>query len=211
MAIWAYAQPALSPLGDCLDGPYGDMCALLYDTVLPLLIPMIEDPPRFRDLWHDDDAQLTTSEKAIADGQVTIEEDPELDLAVVKIETDILSGGHRFASETFDLIHPLALHNATSCCRVLVIAGRHYMYTDRYETWVQYQTRSMPHRVDLQPLRDQLEALETGAVAWTASKPSALTPMLQSAGDSSLTPETVIRAVTGHLRSAPAAWNPFPG
>jgi len=209
MAIWAYAQPEHSPLGSRIDGPYEPACALLYETVLPLLIPMIEDPDRFKDLWQREDDQLTLSERAIDEGQVIIEEIDEFDLAVVTIKTDTLTGGHRFAGNTVDLIHPFAVNNATSCCRLLIICGHEYLYVDRYETWVQYQSRALPKRVDLEPLRTQLEALETGATRWTASRPSALTPVLRSGTSSSIDSVAVQAAVTEHLRSAPSAWDPY--
>lgn len=208
MAIWAYALPDRSPLGAQIEGPYPAACALLYETVLPLLVPMVDDPERFRDLWHDEDGHLSASEQAIADGQVTIEEIADLDLAVVSIGVE-LHGGHRFASDTAGLIHPMAINNATSCCRLLMIRGREFMYTDRYETWVQYQTRTLPQRVDLGPLAEELTSLESRSGAWTASAPSVLTPVLRSSTDSSLDAPTVTAAVVNHLRSSPPAWNPY--
>ena len=50
MAIWSYAQPDRSPLGKRLDAPYADQCALLYETTLPLLLPMMLEPKRFEEL-----------------------------------------------------------------------------------------------------------------------------------------------------------------
>lgn len=133
------------------------MCATLYETVLPLLIPMIEEPTRFRDLWEQEDAQLTASEQAIADGSVTIDE---------------VDG------------HALAIVTVT-----------------------QFRSRQLPKRVDLEPLKDELEALETGAATWTASKASSLTPTLRSTTDSSLTRQVVSAALIGHLQTAPTAWD----
>ena len=53
---------------------------MLYEETLPLLVPMVLDNDRFRDLWADEDDELSASEKAIANGVVTIEELPEIDL-----------------------------------------------------------------------------------------------------------------------------------
>jgi len=210
MAIWAYAQPDLSPLGSRLEEPYEQACATLYETLLPLLIPMIEEPTRFKDLWEPDDARLTASEQAITDGRVTIEEVTDLDLAIVTVTGGSLEGGHRFASGTSELIHPMAINNATPACRLLIIDGAEYLYQDRYETWVQFRSRQLPKRVDLGPLRDELEALETGAATWKAASPSSLTPTLRSTTDSSLTKQVVSAAVINLLRMAPAAWDPYP-
>lgn len=209
MAIWAYAQPDRSPLGSALDAPYPTQCALLYQTCLPLVRTMVTDIDRFRDLWEDEDAVLRRSEQALADGEVTIEEIADIDLALVTIETE-LDGGHRFASDTADIIHPMAINNATDCCRLLLQRGHEYLYIDRYETWVQYRSRSLPRRVDLEPLRTELEAAETGAGTWTCKPPSSLVPTLRSTpAPSSLTQAVIRAAVIDHLRSAPPAWDPF--
>ena len=209
MTVWAYAQPDRSPLGSRIEGPYDPACALLYETMLPLVGSLLDDSERYRDLWAEEDEQLTASERAIADGQVSIDEVPELDLAIVNVNADDLTGGHRFASSTSDFVHPMALHNATNCCRLLVMRGHQYLYADRYETWVQYQSRRLPRRVDLAPLAAQLEALEASATTWSATPPSGLTPELRCSGSSSLDPAAVQQAVIDHLRTAPPAWDPF--
>jgi len=129
--------------------------------------------------------------------------------SIVHIETDQLGGGHRFASDTLDPIHPFAINNATSCCRLLIIRGREYTFVDRYETWVQYRSRALPQRVDLDPLRSRLEARETGTASWTASRPSTLVPVLRSSNKSSISATNVKVMLIEHLRSAPGAWNPF--
>lgn len=210
MAIWAYAQPDRSPLGAALDGPYPAACALLYDTCLPLVRDLATDVGRFRDLWQDEDADLTASEQAIENGSVTIEELPEVSLAVVTITTD-LPGGHRFASDFAELIHPMAINNATRCPRVLIVRGQGYLYVDRYETWVQYRSQRLPQRVDLAPLAEQLDAAEPGRCRWSATAASALVPTLRTEGSlSALSPRRVRDAVIAHLRTAPGAWDPVP-
>ena len=84
MMIAAYADPDRSPLAGHLVGPYDEQCVVLYAETLPLLVPMIVDGERFRDLWMEEDAELTASEHAIANGVVTIEE-PDIGLAVTTI------------------------------------------------------------------------------------------------------------------------------
>ncbi len=209
MAISSYAQSGRSPLGTRVDGPPDEVCALLYEETLPLLLPMITEPDRFRDLWHEDDESLTASETALADGRVTIEKVEAVGLAVVTIGDDSISGGHRFTTGTSDLIHPMALNNATNYYRILLVRGREYLYIDRYETWVQYQSRRVPPRVDLRPLAEQLSGDETGPTTWTAEPPSTLTPQLRSDPQSSLSAVTVRDMVVKHLGEAPPAWDPF--
>jgi hypothetical protein len=209
MALWSYAQADRSPLGNQLDGPYDAAAALLYETTLPLLIPMLTHPERFEELWRDEDERLTASEAAIADGHIVIEEVAAVDLAVVTIRDHSLGGGHRFGHDTVEFMHPMAVHNATHCSRLLLIRDHDVVYVDRYESWVQYQSRNVPSRVDLEPLAQTLTALETGAATWSASPPSALTPRLRPNATSSLTAATITAELVARLEHAPAAWDPY--
>lgn len=211
MALHAFGDETRSPIADRLAGkPYPEQCALLVEATLPLLLPMALDPDRFRDLWADEDAVLTASEEAFASGRVTITEDPRVDLAIVRVPDDEPErAGHRFAHLLSGGIHPMAVHNLTDCFRVLVVHGRRYRYTDRYETWVQYRTRLPLSRVDLGPLAQALTAAEPGGVVWSADAPSTLTPELRPDDESGLDEHLVIERLTAHLRAAPPAWNPY--
>jgi hypothetical protein len=210
MVIDAYADSDRSPIARSLVGSYDDQCAVLYEETLPLLVSMAVDQERFRDLWADEDAQLTESERAIAEGIVTIEEIPEVDLAIVTIpDSETSRRGHRFAGLSFDSIHPMSLHNATDRFRLLVIHGRRYQFVDRYETWVQYRSRRPLPRADMRPLAKRLEDHESGSTKWTASAPGSLTPNLHADGDSSLEADFVRGLVIAHLRTSPAAWDPY--
>jgi len=103
----------------------------------------------------------------------------------------------------------MALHNTTACTRILLVRGREHLYVDRYETWVQYRSRELPKRVDLRPLADRLTDLEPGVAKWSASPPSGLTPTLRANPPSGLGTLTIRAELISHLRSAPAAWDPF--
>ncbi|MGY6501184.1 MAG: DUF6687 family protein [Acidimicrobiales bacterium] len=210
MVISTWADPDRSPFADRLRGlPYPDQSDLLYRTTLPLVIDLITDVDRFAPLWAEEDAALTASEDAIERGDITIAEDPTIDLAVVTIDPELeLTGGHRFGGRTFDEVHPMAIHNATDRVRLLVLHGQRVVFVDRYETWVQYRSRPLPPRVDLSPLARQLDGLETGSSRWSAEPPGALTPRLSPDGPSSLDHALVIEAVARHLAEAPAAWFP---
>ncbi|MEO8263894.1 MAG: DUF6687 family protein [Ilumatobacteraceae bacterium] len=210
MAIDAYADAERSPIAQSLVGSYDEQCVVLYDETVPLLVSMAVDAGRYRDLWADEDAELTVSESAIAQGLVTIEEAPDVDLAIVTIPDSMAArGGHRFAGMSFDSIHPMAMHNATGCFRLLVMHGRRYQFVDRYETWVQYRSRQPMARVDMRPLAESLDERESGAARWTASAPGALTPTLRVTDESSLGPEVLRQMVVAHLRCSPPAWNPY--
>lgn len=213
MAVAALSDPARSPLGQ-LPEDYGEACAALYAAALDMLPGWLENPDRCRALWADEDAQLEAGFRALASGSVTIDEDEELDLAVVTLADSGRSMGHRFAGRTFHGIHPIALHQATERTTILMLdpnEGRHHL-TGRYEGWVQFQSRPIRPRVDLRPLADQLTATESGAARWTATAPSDLTPELHLVADSapsSLDPPGLIQAVTNYIRDADAAWDPY--
>ena len=210
MIIDACADSDRSPIASRLGGSYDEQCVVLYEETIPLLVSMAVDGERFRDLWAEEDERLTESEQMIATGVVTIEEVPEIDLAVVTIpDHETSRRGHRFAGESFEGVHPMALHKATSCFRLLVVHGRRYQYVDRYETWVQYRSRRPLARVDMRPLAERLNECEHGAATWTASRPGSLTPTLRVEAESSLASAVVRGMVVAHLRHSPPAWNPY--
>ena len=209
MAIATYADPHRSPIASDLTGPYEEQCAVLYERLLELLPNMALHPEEFSELWIEEDRQLTASEAALASGAITIEERPDVDLAIVNIAaSEPRRRGHRFAADEYVGVHPMAINNATGCFRILQVHGRRYTYTDRYESWVQYQSRRPLPRVDLRPLADALTAVDTATV-WTASSPSTLTAQLQTAEESSLDRTAIVDRLVAHLQAAPFAWNPY--
>lgn len=212
MAISALADPATSPLA--LPADYPAMCAVLYEHGLGVLPAWLDDPERCRSLWEEEDTQLDAGEAALAAGEVTIDERPDVDLAVVTLPDASRSTGHRFAGRSFTGIHPIALHAATDRTNLLTIdrsGGRHRL-TCRYEGWVQYRSRVIAPRVDLAPLTEQLTEAEPGGARWTSTPPADLTPELftdDSHPASELDPEWLTDAVTTHLRTASPAWDPY--
>ena len=208
MAIHAYADPDRSPL----DGLPEDSDEVLYRELLERLPELADHPEKARALWEDEDRQLDESEAALASGAVAITEQPDVDLAVVTFtDPEPHWSGHRFSHQHFEDIHPMAVNNATDRFALLVVRGRRYRFTHRYETWVQYRSRRPKARVDLAPLAEELTAAEPGSAQWFAEPPGALAPVLGLAdGDESgLEPDDVVARVTRHLSTAPAAWDPY--
>jgi hypothetical protein len=109
----------------------------------------------------------------------------------------------------------MAVHEATERGALLVLRGRRYEFTYRYESWVQYRTRAVRPRVDLRPLAERLNAEENDGAVWVAEDVSGLTPVLAPTGggelreESSVPPERVVGLVKAHLQSAPPAWDPY--
>ena len=217
MMLATFADPARSPLPSLPadDADYAARTAMLYTEMLGRLPELCDQPERWHELWREEDATLSASVAAIASGAVRIEEVPDLDLAVVTVPPGAPSaGGHRFGGDWVSGLHPMAVNNATERGALLTVRGRHYEFAYRYESWVQFRSRPIRPRVDLEPLAGRLneaEAAAGGAAEWRAQSVSGLTPVLAHAPEteSGLDAALVRAEVESHLRSTPPAWDPY--
>jgi hypothetical protein len=210
--ISAYADPDQSPLGTAVFGlDYPALVEVLFDELLPRLGDICDRLDDYRPLWEAEDAVLAESEAAIASGAATVEELPALDLAIVTVPDD-LDGRrvHRFTQRRTEAIHPMAVHNATDCLRVLVVQGRRCRFHYRYESWVQYVSRRPLPRVDLAPLAARLSERERDG-RWQADGVDGITPVMQLVGaeETSIDITTLRAELERHLAAAPPAWNPY--
>ncbi len=210
--ISAFVDRAVSPLDTAIfDRPYPEQCASLYRALLPRLHEMATDIERFENYWRDEDRALDDSEAALRTGAVTIEEMADIDLAVVTVPEGWAAGpAHRFTQPEAAPCHPMAVHNATRCNRILTIQGRRYDVLYRYESWVQYMTHPPPARVDLGTLAERLTT-EESAGEWHFDGIAALTPRmtLQGAEQSNISPESFREKLVAYLDAAPPAWDPY--
>jgi hypothetical protein len=196
--IAAFADPKMTPLSRTVfHRPYPETTAVLYQEMLGRLPEIITHLDRFGEYWKEQDQELNRSEAAIRSGSIRVEEIPALDLAVVTLP------------ESRSTCHTMALHNATRCFRVLLMAGRRYELVFRYETWIQYVSRPVLPRVDLGPLASRLSESEGGD--WVFDGVDAIVPRLRlgSAGESRIPPEAFRQSVESYLTHAVPAWNPF--
>jgi hypothetical protein len=217
MVLSAFADPDRSPLSE-LPTDYDARTAALYAELLGRLPEVCDKPELYRELWAEENATFEASKALVASGAVTIEEVPDVDLAVVTVpERAPNSGGHRFGGMWVSGLHPMAVHNATERGTILTVRGRCYELAYRYESWVQFRTRTVRRRVDLAPLAERFNAAEAAAKSsgtscvWVAEPASALTPRLAPArgAESSLAPTLVRTTVEHHLRNAQPAWDPY--
>ncbi|MFT3855737.1 MAG: hypothetical protein QM733_23875 [Ilumatobacteraceae bacterium] len=220
MAIAAFADQSRSPLGPAVfAGSYAEQCSRLYVELLDRLPGLLADVDSCRALWADEDADLTGSLAAIADGSVHIEEHPGVDLAVVTIPERRSAGAlaHRFAHvvgrDWTEIVHPMAVNTSTAMLRVLLVHGRRYRLELRYETWVMLTSRPVMPRPDLRPVAARLTELEPSGAVWHADPPGALTPFLQltDGAESGLDPPALVSTLVDLLAAAPPAWDPFEG
>ena len=143
---------------------------------------------------------------------MTIEEDPVLDLAVVRIPKDWSSRTvHRFTRLNHEACHPMAINNATRCNWVLTVQGQRYGFLYRYESWVQYITAPPPRRVALEPLAAILSDQNPDGVEWKFDGVSALTPRLtlNGGGESAMTAECFYDIATQTIATVYPAWGPY--
>jgi hypothetical protein len=211
-AVSSFADPEISPFPKSIfDLPYPGMAAELYERTLEQLPHLIAEPEAFKSLWEDEDAALAESEKLVTMGTVPIEEHPDLDLAVVRVPERLEeSRVHRFAFSQRSVIHPLAIHNATACTRILLVQGQHAEFQYRYESWVQLVSRKPPARVDLAALAGELNLIE-GNGQWVFDGVNTITPRLHLEGkhESSIPIDMILGKLKQHLRSALPAWDPY--
>lgn len=194
-----------------------DRVVALYQAVLPLLPEIVRDlqqgSPGFGALWAAQDEHLGASVALLADGTVTIEELPDIDLAIVRIPSQLPPRRvRRYLEDEQAAVHPFAVNTATSCTRLLRVQGQHYEFEYRYESWLQIVSRRVPFRVRLDSVVERLNALETAAPMWIADDPmTGIVPRLRrsDASPSTLSLETVIAELRSAFRSAPVAWDPY--
>jgi hypothetical protein len=212
-AIAAHDDPEISPLpAAAFDAPYDELCATLYESLLPDFSALLDAPDRWRSLWEREDAHLGESIDAIERGIVRIDERAAIDLAVVTVPDDwAAKATHRFTQTWTEAVHPMAVDNATERLRILLVQGHRYRLELRYETWVMFVSRPVTPRPDLRALATALTAQETAGAQWKADAPGALTPQLRliDNAESSIAPEIFVATVERYLADAPPAWDPF--
>ena len=210
MAISAVATGA-EPSLPALPEPYPERTAVLYTEALGRLAAWCDRPGLVRHLWADEDDSLTRSDAAFDSGAATVEERPEVDLAVVAVDEGAPdAGGHRFGGDWVGGLHPMAVFSRTDRHVVATVRGRHYVVEQRYETWVQLRSRPLRLRRDLAPLAARLQDEEMGDAVWSATAVGGLTPRLTSGeGESSMAPDRVGALLVDHLATSGPAWDPF--
>jgi hypothetical protein len=209
-AISCLADSKLSPWGaDSFPQDYDDYCAFVYSRLLRQLRGLFDEVEGHRALWADEDALLDASERAIASGEATIEEHPEVDLAIVRVPADWPDRpAHRYAQHLKVPIHRMAVHNRTSCNRVAILCGDWIGFSYRYESWVQMVSRRPPPRVDLSPLAAALS--EADDAPWHFDGVAEITPALRPKRTrSTLSHERFVEALVDALRNGKEAWDPY--
>ncbi|MEY2422306.1 MAG: hypothetical protein QOI95_2373 [Acidimicrobiaceae bacterium] len=212
-AISALVDPQVSPLGPAMfEGEYPAVAARLYRELLPRVAELLTDTDRFRELWADEDAHLSESERILDEGGATIVEHPELDLAIVTVPSLLRDRiVHRFTQQRHAGLHPMAVHNRTDMTRIAYVGEGRYEVQLRYETWVQLVSRRPLPRPELAPFATRLNDLESGGGEWHFDGAAGITPRLgiRGAEESNLAPHQFIDELLAFLPGAAPAWDPW--
>ena len=209
----AFADPETSPLpGNTFQRPYPELANELYLRLLELLPKLLTGVNEYRSFWEIEDAKLTTSEELIEQGEITIEERPDLDLAIVRLPEDLTRYRvHRFTQQRLAECHPFALHNRTACSRLLLLHGAGSNCNIGTEGWVQMASRRPLLRVDLSGLANELNQEEKTDGRWLFDGVDQITPRFyfDGASTTSIPLEPIVSRVEQVLRAGPPAWNPY--
>jgi len=213
---------ALATLGDarraeaaCGPAPRGDvmaMCAWSATGALSVLPALAADPAGHEALWAEEARAYDAASGALARGWAVIEERPEHDLAVVRVDTTHPGAGTAAWGDA--PLHRAAVHSATSCLRIATVAGDRLDLRYRYESWVRLVSRRPRPRVDLAPVAAELTRAEDGGASWVFDGASAVTGALHVAGGgpSTLDPAHFVETVCSRLDTldaGPPAWDPY--
>ena len=211
--IRAYTDSEISPLSaEIFALPYLEMAGQYYEQLLELMPSFLANINEYEQHWKVEDKMLAASEKLIENGRITIEERPDLDLAIVRIPSDLKAEFvHEFTQKYMAECHPFAVNSRTSCTRLLTIRGPHVEFQYRYETWVQLVSRRPPLRVDLKALAEELNQSETSGGCWVFDGVEQMSPRLhlKGADETSLAAADIQERLERYLLIGPAIWDPF--
>ncbi len=209
----AWTRDSQSPLNDTVFRlPYIQFTNVLYEELLPRFTKILDKLINLAKFWQEEDEFLDATEDAIASGAVQIKQDADLDLAIVDIpDNGIMKFKERppFAvSWISSVCHPMAVHNATDCMRILVRQGNQYELYYRYETWVDYQSRKLQPRVDFNGLAVALTNEEKRKRKWICNEIHDIVPRLKlkDEEESSIPPallEEIVRDFFQQAQSSP--------
>ena len=165
--------------------------AYLYNELLSFVPALLRDIDALEGYWHDEYERIVTGRRLFAQGGVEMKEMPELDMAVFTLPEDV---------------HPNAVNERTQCSRVVLVNEEfRYLVRYRYESWVEYQSREFPPRIDLGPFADFLQTFEGNPGYWKADDVASMVPLLrlqdedEDVAPSSITPGLFVKLLAQFL------------
>ncbi len=188
-----------------------EMCGWATRHALSLLEELSGDPQRFESLWRDEAAAFDATTAALG-RSVSIEELPDHDLAIVRV--DPAARGAQSFMWGEHVAHPASVNTSTARLRVATICGACFEVRFRYESWVRLASGRPRPRVDLKGLASVLGELEPGDVKWSFDGANATRPVLRTVGGepSGIAPDHFVERLVEHLvalDAGPPAWDPY--
>lgn len=209
----AFADPESSPLPEStFDCELRERVIRLYRCMLPRVPELISGLEGLAEYWEEEFHHFRASAEWIDSGRVLLDEDPQHDLAIVRIPEDIPKRTvRRYLHRWERPVHPFAVHNLTDCSRVLWIHGDTLEFQYRYESWVHLASRRPSLRVDLTGLADRFNELDVGLSRWHFDGIDQVAPRLRRVeGERSLLDEAgFLEALLRWLDTQPVAWDPY--
>ena len=208
----AFADPEHSPLPKYIFKlRYPELAASLYEELLRRFPDIVERIDDYKPLWCDEENFWNISETICDSHNVTIEERPVLDLAIIRIPDGLSNSSmHRFTQSATACCHHFAIHSRTKRSRLIYLQGNRVEFQYRYESWVRMATARPLLRVDLASLAEELNHGDAASGKWKFEGVDRITPRFYREGSASMLDSAdVISKIEEHLRTDPVAWNPY--
>ena len=192
-ALHALESMDSSPLHDGLAAIVDPLerTAYLYNETLPFVPELLRDVDSLEEYWHDEYERVATGRRLFEREGIEMKEMPELDMAVFTLPEDV---------------HPIAVNERTQCSRVVLVMDEfRYLVRYRYESWVEYQSREFPPRIDLGPFAEFLQTFEGNPGYWKADDVASIVPVLrlqdedEDVASSSITPGLFVKLLAQFL------------
>lgn len=165
--------------------------AYLYNETLPFVPALLRDVGSLEEYWHDEYERVATGRRLFEREGIEVKEMPELDMAVFTLPEEV---------------HPIAINERTQCSRVVLVNEEfRYLVRYRYESWVEYQSREFPPRIDLGPFGEFLQTFEGNPGYWKADDVASIVPLLrlqdedEDVAPSSITPGLFVKLLAQFL------------
>ena len=115
---------------------------------------------------------------------------------------------HRFTQSRAEPIHEMSVHNRTNKLRILYHQETNFWFKFRYETWVQLCKPHEMLRVNLEPLAELLNKIESDKI-WAYSSSNKISPVLKAKKETSIKFPVFLDHLVKELKSGVQDWNPY--
>ena len=186
-----------------------ELSNVLFEELLSRLPKIVAKVDYLERYWIKEELKLELTENLISEGTILLETDDDLDLAVFTVPARELEEGGRLhdpgkgaaKSQWIDRLHPIGLHNRTSCSRILVQSGSQRYFYYRADSLCLAKRALIAARKDLHSLTLALNQLEGADDAWINDSIDQLKPSLRLAGsgESKISQQTFLDTLSAFL------------